>query len=156
MNALDYAILAVILISVIFALWRGFVHQAISLASWLVALLAARLLATEVAQLFTFFSQPEYRLIAAYICITLVVVLAGRAVASLFGGLIQRLGLGFLDRLLGLVFGVLRGLIILVLVVAVTSLTSLKDHHLWRTSELMPHLEQLRDLAAGKLEEITN
>lgn len=156
MNALDYAIFAVIFISVLFALWRGFIHQAISLAGWIVALIAARLLAPELASIFTLLKQPEYQLMAAYSSIVLVVILASRVVAGLFGGLVQRLGLGLLDRLLGLVFGVLRGLIILVLLVAITSLTSLKEHPLWQTSQLMPYLEKMRDLGAGKLEDFTN
>lgn len=155
MNSLDYAILAVPTISLFFALWHGFIHQAISLAGWVAALLGAKILAPELAPHISFLEKPEYQLIASYIIITLVVLISSKVLAKVFSGLIKIVGLGFLDRALGLIFGVLRGIVILVLLVALASLTSLKEHELWQTSVFMPHLEKMRDLGADYLEEFT-
>lgn len=154
MNMVDIAILLVLLFSVLLAFWKGFVQQALSLVGWIVALLAARLLGPQVAPVFdSLLSDPGLQLAAAYVAIVIVVLLASKVVSSAFGTLVQKIGLGSLDRVLGVVFGVLRGLIIVVLVVAVASLTDLRNHQLWQQSLLLPYMEQLRDWTAGHLDD---
>lgn len=154
MNSLDLAILVLVFASVLLAFWKGFMHQAIGLGGWIAALLAARLLGTELAPSFAgILVEPKYQLAAAYVVITLVVLLATRVLAAAFGTLMQKIGLGFIDRILGAVFGFVRGLIILVLLVATLSLTSVREAQVWQKSQFMPYLEQLRDWSAGQLED---
>lgn len=154
MNAIDIGILVVVFASILLAFWKGFVQQAISLAGWVVALLAARLLGQELAPMFSsILVDPKHQLIAAYLVIVLVVYLATKVVSSAFGTLVKKIGLGNLDRILGVVFGGLRGVIIVVLLVAVFSLTGLRNTPSWQESKIMPYMEQVRDWTAGRLED---
>ena len=154
MNTIDIGILVIIFASVLLAFWKGFVQQAISLAGWVVALLAARLLGQELAPMFdSVLADPKFQLAAAYIVITLVVLLATKVVSSAFGTLVQKIGLGYVDRLLGVVFGGLRGVIIVVLLVSVFSLTGLREGAAWQESQLMPYMEQIRDWTAGQFDD---
>lgn len=154
MNYIDIGILVIVFASVLLAFWKGFVQQAISLAGWVVALLAARLLGTELAPMFeSIFTDPKFQLAAAYVVITLVVLLASKVVSSAFGTLIQKIGLGFLDRILGVIFGALRGVIIIVLLIAVFGLTGMRDTTAWQESKLMPYMEQIRDWTAGQYDD---
>lgn len=154
MNSIDLVILLVIAASTLLAFWKGFVQQLLSFLGWIVALLAARMLGQQVAPVFSsLLSDPGLQLAAAYIAITIIVLLASKVVSSAFGTLVQKVGLGSIDRFLGMLFGVLRGLIIVVLVVAVTSLTDLRNHQLWQQSMLLPYLEQIRDWSAGHLDD---
>lgn len=154
MNAMDLGILVIIFASILLAFWKGFVQQAISLAGWVVALLAARMLASQLAPMFEpLIADPKFQLAGAYLVITLVVLLATRVVSNALGTLVQKIGLGYLDRLLGVVFGGLRGVIIVVLLVAVFSLTSLQEASAWQESKLMPYMEQMRDWTAGKFDD---
>lgn len=154
MNMVDIAILLVLVFSVLLAFWKGFVHQVLSLAGWVAALLAARLLGQQVAPVFaSLLSDPGLQLAAAYVSIVVVVLLASKVISGVFGTLVQKIGLGSLDRVLGVVFGALRGLVIVVLVVAIASLTDLRNHRLWQQSVLLPYMEQLRDWTAGHLDD---
>lgn len=154
MNVIDIVILVIVFASILLAFLKGFVQQAISLAGWVIALLAARLLGSQLAPMFdSLLVDPKYQLIAAYIVITLVVLLATKVISSAFGTLVQKIGLGYLDRLLGVIFGGLRGVIIVVLLVAVFSLTGLKDTVVWQESFLMPYMEQVRDWTAGQYDD---
>ena len=156
MNAIDIGILVIVFASVLLAFWKGFVQQAISLAGWVVALLAARLLGSQLAPMFeTVLADPALQLAAAYVTITLVVLLATKVVSSALGMLIQKIGLGFLDRLLGVFFGALRGVVIVVLLVAITSLTDLRNQPIWQESQLMPYMEQIRDWTAGQFDDFS-
>ncbi|GLR64939.1 CvpA family protein [Marinospirillum insulare] len=154
MNMIDIGILVIVFASVLLAFWKGFVQQAISLAGWVVALLAARLLGKELAPLFgSIVTDPKIQLAVAYVVIVLVVILATKVVSSAFGTLVQKIGLGYLDRLLGILFGGLRGLIIVVLLVAVFSLTGLREGAAWQESQLLPYMEQIRDWTAGQFDD---
>lgn len=154
MNSVDWVILLLIAASTLLAFWKGFVQQLLSFMGWILALVAARMLGQQVAPAFSsLLPDPGLQLAAAYAAITLVVLLASKVVSSAFGTLIQKMGLGVIDRFLGVLFGALRGLVIVVLLVAVTSLTDLRQHQLWQQSLLLPYLEQIRDWSAGHLDD---
>lgn len=154
MNAIDIGILVIIGASVLLSFWKGFVQQAISLIGWLAALLAARLLGPELAPHFAVvIEEPGIQLVMAYVSITIVVLLASKVVASAFGTIIQKIGLGSFDKLLGGFFGFLRGVIIVVLLVAIAGLTELRNQPMWKESQFMPYMEQVRDWTAGHLED---
>ncbi|WP_114418634.1 CvpA family protein [Marinospirillum perlucidum] len=152
LNSLDLVFLVILVASMLLAFWKGFVQQVLSLAGWIAALLAARMLGQQVAPLFaSLLADPGLQLAAAYVSITLLVLLASRVVCSALGTLVQKIGLGKLDRLLGILFGALRGVVIIVLGVAVASLTDLRNHSLWQESRLMPYMEEVRDYSASHL-----
>jgi len=113
-NAVDVAVLAVLLISAVLAFLRGFVHEVLGIGAWVGAALAT---------LYGFpHAQPHARdLIAidlvadivAGAAIFLVVLVLLAVLSRMLGARVQQSSLGALDRSLGLVFGVARGIVIL-------------------------------------------
>jgi len=135
MNWLDYAALALLTASILWGAWRGLVREVISVASWVLAFLAANLLAGPLGEeLPKALPSPEIRVLVAYIA----VFVATLAVCTLAGQLLSRLakvaGLGGLDRVLGGVFGLLRVLVILLACTLLAGLTALPRQPAWRNS----------------------
>lgn len=135
MSWLDYAILGVLAVSVVWGIWRGFVREVISLAGWVVAFLAANAVAGPLGDaLPTSISSPEVRVLVAF----LVVFIFTLSLATLIGMLLSRLlkaaGLGGLDRTLGGIFGLARGVVILLAVTIAAGLTAAPRHPLWKES----------------------
>lgn len=142
MTAFDYAVLTVLGMSVLLGLWRGVVSEILALVAWVVAFLAARAEAAEVANwLAPHIAEPALRLAAAYVLVV-VAVLAVFSIARLvLKLLLKAVGLGLLDRLLGAAFGALRGVVVVATGVLVAGMTPLPKMEWWREAKLAPPLE---------------
>ena len=142
MTVFDYAVLAVILLSVGLGVWRGVVSEILALVAWVAAFFAARAEAATVAPwLAQQIAEPGLRMAAAYALVCLGVLLLfwiGRMLLSL---MLKAVGLGLLDRLLGACFGVLRGLVVVVAAVMVGGMTPLPATVWWRDAMFSPPLE---------------
>ncbi|OFZ88611.1 MAG: hypothetical protein A2W21_07525 [Betaproteobacteria bacterium RBG_16_66_20] len=143
MTWLDYAVSGVFAASLVFGAWRGLVREVISILGWVIAFLAANLLAGPLGpEMPQAIPSPELRVAAAYLA-----VFAGSlAVTSLVGLLLSKIvkavGLGGLDRLLGALFGAARGLLIVVVAALLAGLTSAPRQPFWRDSASGPLLAQ--------------
>ncbi len=142
MTAFDYAVLAIILASVLIGLWRGVVSEILALAAWVVAFFIARSQASLVAEwLVGHINEPGMRLAAAYVLVfagVLLVFGVGRMLVSM---MLKAVGLGLLDRLLGAGFGILRGVLVVLAGVLVAGMTPLPRADWWRAATLSPPLE---------------
>ena len=142
MTVFDYAVLTVIAASVLLGLWRGVVSELLALAAWVVAFLAARAFAAEVAgELAGHIAEPGLRLAAAYVVVFVGVLLVFTIARMLFSLLLKAVGLGLLDRMLGAAFGVLRGVLVVLAAVLVAGMTPLPKAVWWRDAMLAPPLE---------------
>jgi membrane protein required for colicin V production len=137
MNGFDFALIAIVALSTLFAFARGIVRELIALAAWVVALVAAFVYAGSVA---TWFSSLDMSTVAkhmlAFALILIAVLVAGALVARMLSGAVKAIGLGFVDRLLGAVFGVARGLAVVVLFALVAGVTTLPKQDWWQNSLL--------------------
>ena len=142
MTVFDYAVLTVIAASVLLGLWRGVMSELLALAAWIVAFLAARVFAAEVANgLAGQIPEPGLRLAAAYVVVFVGVLLVFAIARMLLSLLLKAVGLGLLDRLLGAAFGVLRGVLVVLAAVLVAGMTPLPKAVWWRDAMLAPPLE---------------
>lgn len=142
MTVFDYAVLTIISASVLLGLWRGVVSELLALAAWIAAFLVARAVATDVAALLTGqIAEPGVRLAAAYVLVFIGVLLVVAIARLLISLLLKAAGLGFLDRLLGAGFGVLRGVLVVLAAVLVPGMTPLPQAAWWRDAMLAPPLE---------------
>ncbi|MCC7310849.1 MAG: CvpA family protein [Sulfuritalea sp.] len=142
MTVFDYAVLTIISASVLLGLWRGVVSELLALAAWIAAFLVARAVATDVAALLTGqIAEPGVRLAAAYVLVFIGVLLVVAIARLLISLLLKAAGLGFLDRLLGAGFGVLRGVLVVLAAVLVAGMTPLPQVAWWRDAMLAPPLE---------------
>ena len=135
MTWLDYAVLGVLAISVAWGVWRGLVREVMSLAGWVIAFLAANLFAGPLAEaLPQSISQPELRVLVAFVAIFVVTLTVTTIAALLLSRILKAVGLGSLDRTLGGLFGVARGLIILLAFALLAGLTRLPFDPIWTRS----------------------
>jgi len=135
MNWLDIAVALVILGSIGWGVWRGLVREVMSLAGWVIAFLAANLFAAPVADVLPeTIKRPELRTLIGYVLVFLVVLIAATAVALLLAKLMRAVGLGSLDRTLGGLFGLLRGLVIVVAFALAAGLTAAPRQAFWKES----------------------
>ena len=132
-------------VSTLVSLWRGFVREALSLAAWIVAFVAASVFAQTVADLLSgLIVNTTGRLIVAYVVLFVGILILGTAVNAVMAKLIKLAGLSTLDRLLGTLFGFTRGLIIVLVVVFIAQeLLPVQDQQALLESDIMPHLEMI-------------
>lgn len=145
MNAADWVIACIIGFSMLLSLKRGFTREAISLAAWVVALFGARILATSLsALLIGHVDGAVLRELIAFGVLFIVILFVGLLVAQLFGEVVKRSVLSFSDRLLGMVFGFSRGILLVTVALAYTRPYFLKEAW-WEQSILIAHLSVLED-----------
>jgi membrane protein required for colicin V production len=154
-NSLDWVVVVILALSAALSLWRGFVREAVSLAGWVVAFVVANLLAVHVAeQIGDVIANRTGRYIVAWSLLFVLALIASSLTAKLFASIIKATGLGVLDRLLGSVFGLLRGaLIVMALVFVVREIVPKSEQSLLRESQLMPHIDVLLAWSMGLYEE---
>jgi len=135
MSLLDYAAIGVILVSMVWGIWRGLMREVMSLAGWVLAFLAANAVAAPIGELLpASLASAEVRILIAFAAIFVLVLsaatLAGMALSKLF----KAAGLSGVDRTLGAIFGLARGIVILLAFTIAAGLTSLPRHPLWKES----------------------
>ncbi|HTN30815.1 MAG TPA: CvpA family protein [Pseudomonas sp.] len=136
----DWAIIAVILVSGLISLRRGFIKEALSLVIWIVAGAIAWLFGGALAEhLGGYIETPSARTIAACAILFVATLLVGALINFVLGQLVHATGLTGTDRLLGMVFGVARGALLVVVLVGLLSLAPVQQDIWWRESSLVPH-----------------
>lgn len=143
---IDWAIIAIIAISALISLARGFVKEALSLLTWVVAGLVAWLFGGALAgHLSSFIETPSIRVIVACSVLFILTLLLGGLINYLIGQLVRVTGLSGTDRFLGMIFGAARGALLIVVAVGLLSLAPVEGDVWWRQSELIPHFLLVAD-----------
>lgn len=144
MTLVDLAVAVIMGLSVLLSVIRGLTREVLALAAWVVAFLAANLLAAEVAPwLQGAIATEGLRLLAGFVGVFLVALILMSVLAMLASKLVKNAGLGLEDRLLGGVFGLARGLLVVMIIVLLAGLTTLPRHAVWRNAMLSEPLEGL-------------
>ncbi len=139
MAAFDLAVAAILALSVLFAVLRGFVRSAISLGAWVIALVLALRLGSVVAEAFTAMQLPAPApQVLGFALVFLAVVIGGALVGTVLAKLLQAVGLGAVDRMLGALFGLARGLLLVLAGVLLAGLTAIPRQDWWQNSILAP------------------
>ncbi|MBY5968970.1 MULTISPECIES: CvpA family protein [Halomonas] len=148
----DWVFVAALALAVGAGFVRGLVREALGLASWIVALLAARMFSEPVADLLgNWIESPDGRLIVAFVLIIIVTILVGGILIRMVQAAVEWVGAGFLNRLTGAVFGGVKATAVLTLVTLLIGFTPLDQLKAWQDASVRPHFEQLRDWGLGQL-----
>lgn len=148
----DYGILAVVGLSIVVSVWRGFMREVLSLTAWIVAFIVALAFVDKAAAfLQPHVSVPSVRLILSFGGLFLITLSVGGLVNVLVAKLVQSTGLTGTDRMLGVVFGALRGVVIVAALVLLASFTPLPQDPWWSRSVLLGHFEPLARWLLGFL-----
>jgi membrane protein required for colicin V production len=141
MSAFDLMVIGIVGLSTVVAFWRGLIRVVMSLVALVAAVLAAIQFSPAVANMLPALGDnPVTRYLAAFALIFLVVVIIGSLLGWVLSRAIRAIGLGFVDRLLGAVFGVARGVLIVVIAVLLAGLTTLPRQEWWQNALLAPPL----------------
>ncbi len=140
----DYLLLAIIVLSVLIGLWRGFLREFISLATWVAAFVIAFLFAEEASlYLVPYIGVPSARAVLAFGGLFLVTLILGGLINVLIGQLVRSTGLSGTDRLIGFVFGGVRAAALIAVLILLAILTPLPEDPWWQESALIPYFEPL-------------
>jgi membrane protein required for colicin V production len=141
MTGFDIAVIGVVALSVLLAFFRGVVRELMALVTWIAALVVALAFQGPVtAVLPAFVSSTVVRHVVAFVLIFIAVLVIGSIVSHLLAKLIRAVGLGFVDRFLGGIFGLARGVIIAVVGVLIAGVTQLPRSEWWQNAALAPPL----------------
>lgn len=142
LNWLDIAILVVLLVSTLTSLMRGFVKEAISLGIWFLAFLISSQFYLDLAQFLTYFNDALVRNGVAISILFVITLIIGGLVNMLVAKLVQFTGLSGTDRVLGLLFGALRGaLIVSAILFFADVFTPAAGSQAWQNSVLIPEFK---------------
>lgn len=156
---LDLGIIVLIVLSAIIGLIRGFVREALSLATWVAAFAFAILYRDQLAVYVPFAVQGKIvQVVIAFVVIFLGVLIVGSIINHLLSTAVSSVGLGGIDYLLGGAFGILRGgLIVTLLVLLFGMVGNYSKEAWWKDSVLMPWFEDtagvLKEMIPNKLPE---
>ena len=143
MTWLDYAVLGVFAASLAVGAWRGLVREVLSILGWVIAFLAANLLAGPLGPAMPqAIPSPELRIAVAFVAVFIGSLIVTTLVALLLSKIVKAAGLGGVDRMLGALFGAARGLLIVLAAALLAGLTSAPKQAFWRESASGPMLVQ--------------
>lgn len=146
LNMTDYIIFGVIAISTIISLLRGFIKESISLIIWIIGFwVAVKFYQFFAASLAPYISSVGIRHIVAFIAIFLLVLIVGAMFNYLLTFLVTRTGLTGTDRMLGMLFGCVRGILLVSVLLLVIASTSFVQDAWWKDSVLIPQFQPLID-----------
>ena len=135
MTWLDYAVIGVFAVSLALGAWRGLVREVLSILGWVIAFLAANLFAGPLGAVMPqVIPTPELRVAAAFLAVFAGSLIVTSLVGLLLSKIVNAVGLGGLDRLLGTVFGAARGVLIVLAAALLAGLTSAPRQPFWTDS----------------------
>jgi membrane protein required for colicin V production len=154
MTPVDYILAAAILLSTVFGAIRGFLRESVALLGWLVGLwLAWRYAGRIEPYLGGAMRDTLLQVWAARLLVLIAVVIAAWLLGSLLSYLVQRSGLTLgVDRVLGGLFGVVRGAVIVGFAVMLAQAAELQSEAWWRSSRLLPFGEEMATVLRGYVE----
>lgn len=141
MTAFDYLVVFVVAASLLLGMWRGVVGEIIALLAWVLAFFAAKSWGSLLARSLTAIADPALRVAAGWVAVFVLVLIAMALLRLAIRGLLKALGMTLTDRLLGVIFGAARGLLIVLLLVAVGGMTSLPKERWWSEAYFAAPLE---------------
>ena len=143
MTIFDYIVIGIGFISVFLGITRGVIKEIISLAGWFLAFYVASHYAESFDPLLPrLIEDPSLRMLALFVIVFFIVLLFAMLSSILLSKLIRSVGLGFIDRVLGSVFGLARGFAIALSLVLAAGFTALPKQPFWQQAILSDPLEK--------------
>jgi len=143
MTSLDWIVLAILGLSTFLGMLRGLAREALSLAAWVLAFVGAKQFAPFIAPSLPGLDSPSLRYAAALVLVFVTILILASMAAALVAKLIKLAGLGFYDRALGALFGVMRGTVALLGLTLIAGLTALPKTQSWQQALSRASLEQM-------------
>lgn len=160
-NGIDIAILVIFFLSILAGLMRGFVKEFISLITWIAAFVVSIMFAPNLAEKFTSnesmqslvtsaanntgmnpVSSVSYATVGiSFLCIFISILIVGKLLSYLVTSVVDSGGISFFNRLLGGIFGVIRGFFIVLLIIFAMQFAPISSQPFWQESQLIPSFQ---------------
>ncbi|WP_323072626.1 CvpA family protein [Mycetohabitans endofungorum] len=143
LTAFDYAVIVVIGLSALRGMWRGLLAEVFGLIGWVVALIVAAVYAPALVR-YVPANWPGGVLtqyLVAFFGLAATVLVVSGVVGALITRLAEAGGLRGVDRTLGILFGLIRGVLLVLVLMAVAGLTELPRQNFWRNAMFRPYAE---------------
>ena len=124
MNYLDYFFIFIVSLSLLVGCFRGFTRELFSLTGWVLAFYFASLFSGDLLEYVPFEFSEQINFIIIYMVIFVIILLLSSFVATLLNNLIKNIGLGFLNVIMGCIFGIMRGVLITFIIIFLVEKTS--------------------------------
>lgn len=144
MTTFDYFVLGIIGISIILSVMRGAVREVLSILGWVAAIYVAKNYTNQLLPMMPLDIPTEsLRILAAFLILFLATLLVATLLAIALSAIFNKLGLGALNRFLGALFGMLRGLLIVCVLVLLAGFTDFPKDARWRNAMFSAPIEAL-------------
>jgi membrane protein required for colicin V production len=155
MAATDWILIAALAASMLLGALRGLVYEVLSVMGWIAAFLLAQWFSPDVAEKLPMQNSSEaLRYAAAFVLVFIASVFLAGLISALMKKIISAVGLRPVDRMMGAIFGLFRGLILLLALSVVVHMTALQESDWWLESQggpmLMTLLKGLRPMLPEK------
>ena len=154
MTWVDWTIISVLVASIGLSLWRGFTREALSLLGWILGFVIASRYSPSLAVYFSgLVSSAVISQVLAFLTVMALCLIVAALIARLMKSLLAAVGLSFFDRVLGSVFGFVRGIVILLIASYALTLLMPQSQHAMQNSVLVPYLDTLLNWTQSKLQD---
>lgn len=152
MNPFDYMLLGILVLSGLVGVLRGLIREALSLGTWVLAVWCAARFGDQAAVLFgSTLQDPLWRLWAGRLALFVAVLFAGSVLGWLVGYVVRRSVITGTDRILGMLFGITRGVVLAGVLALALELGGFSAEPWWHQSKLLPYAAAV----GGKLRDAT-
>lgn len=141
----DFVIIGLVSIYLITGLMRGFGKEVFSLVFWILGVWVGLNFSREFSRfLEPTIGYPPARIAASFACLFVITLVLGALIGFLLGDeVVNKSGLTFSDRFLGLIFGCIRGLVVVAVMIMLAGLTPLPEDSWWKESQFIPPFQSL-------------
>lgn len=140
LNWADYIIIGIMVFSTLTSILRGFISEAISLVTWIIAaIIALKFMHPLSIYLQNLIRTPSLRLLVAFIIIFILIIIIGSIINHFLSIFVKNTGLSGTNRLLGMIFGFARGILLISIFILFAKMTSLTRSPWWQGSQLIPY-----------------
>ncbi|UCV23904.1 CvpA family protein [Ferribacterium limneticum] len=142
MTGFDYVVIGIVAVSLLFGLWRGVVGEVIALVAWGVGIFAAIEFGASVGHsVFAGLSDQALRTLAGCVVIFVGILVSMAVLNMVVRSMVKALGLSVSDRILGMIFGLARGVLVCMVLVGLGGMTSAPTQSWWKNATLAAPLE---------------
>lgn len=142
MTGFDYTVTGIMLVSFSLGLWRGLVYELLSLLGWPLAFVLSRQFSGSIEFMLPV-TNETLRVALAYVLVFVAALIVWGILVWLFCKLVKAAGLGVLDSTLGGLFGLLRGVLVILMLVWLAGTSSIPEQPFWREAKFSSAAEDM-------------
>jgi membrane protein required for colicin V production len=143
-TSFDYVVIAIIALCVVVSMMRGAVKEMLAILGWVAAFYVAKAYSPMLAAFLPEAIPTEaLKTLIAFLILLIAVLFINGLLAMAISSIVSKVGLGWLNRFFGVIFGFAKGLLITCLLVLLAGLTSLPKEQMWTDAVFSEPLEML-------------